>query len=403
MAAQAAARLEQFLAVPSISWLLHDGPVGQSGLPQIRRNRFNLVVAQPEIRHPRSRPEIRRLLQPHRNPVLVEFQPDILQIRPNLLHVLQQALRRPVQLHDPQIQFAVRHPQRHRLVVQTVRFLIRLCRIGLLHQERGLLQVIFLLRLHLLDLLRDGVDIFRFLVVAFVSMAARASALPEKVLPLGQRPAHIAAHQHHVSGVASLASCLDIRLRKHRPQPMFIIPVRFLHAGRSAPISLVARSASELVRVMRPQKLRLGMAGKSVCILVWLPALRRHRRRRQFDRLADSHVARLASIHNVGVRHIDLHDHRIPRLGLILQAFDLSRREIHHVLGDVAVQLRLPLADRFDHIAQLRAERRTLRFQLVVSLFELRKGIARLAAVRILDDRRFLFVLFQIFEFALFR
>ena len=133
-----------------------------------------------------------------------------------------------------------------------------------------------------------------------------------KILALAESPAHVAAHQHHVRGVAGLAAGLDVRLRKHRPEPMLVVAVRLLNAGGRPAISLVTGRAAELVRIMGLQQLRFGMAGEGPRIVVGLVALRRHRCRGQLDGLADPHVAGFAAIHNVGVGHVDLHDRPDP-------------------------------------------------------------------------------------------
>ena len=155
----------------------------------------------------------RRLLQPDRNPILVELEPGIFQVRPDLLHVLHQAVRLEIELLQAPVHLAVGDSQGDRLVVQLVRFFVRLGGVGLLHQVGRLLDVLFLLRLNLLDLLADRLQIFRFLVVALVAMAAHAAALTEQIFAVvdGLQP-HIAADQHHVGGVAGLAARFEFSL-----------------------------------------------------------------------------------------------------------------------------------------------------------------------------------------------
>ncbi len=69
-----------------------------------------------------------------------------------------------------------------------------------------MLEVVFFLLLDELDLLRDGEQVFRFFVVAFVTMAAYAAALTVQILAFGESPAHIVGHQHHIRRVAGLAA-----------------------------------------------------------------------------------------------------------------------------------------------------------------------------------------------------
>src|SRR5580704_2334007 len=108
-------------------------------------------------------------------------------------------------------------------------------------------------------------------------MTAHAAFLPEQVLAFADRPTHIAADQHHVRRMASLAARFRVFLGKQRPQPMFVIAVSFLFAGGSAPVALMARRAAKLVGIVRFQQFGLRMADESLCIFVWLlSALSRH-------------------------------------------------------------------------------------------------------------------------------
>ena len=88
-------------------------------LPQIRRDRLDLMIGQAEIRHLGRRPEIGRLLQPHRNPVRIQLEPDVFQVRPDFLHVLHQAVSLKIKLLNLAIDFAVGHSKCDRLLVQT--------------------------------------------------------------------------------------------------------------------------------------------------------------------------------------------------------------------------------------------------------------------------------------------
>src|SRR5258708_2197299 len=82
MAGLAAARFKQFLAVRGVSRsLFRQRRPGDCGLPEVSRDRLNLVVLQAELRHFGGGTEFVRMLQPVRNPFLVNFHPDFLQIR----------------------------------------------------------------------------------------------------------------------------------------------------------------------------------------------------------------------------------------------------------------------------------------------------------------------------------
>ena len=120
------------------------------------------------------------------------------------------------------------------------------------------------------DLLRHGVQVFGFLVVALKTVAAHAPALAKQIFALAESPAHVARHQHHVRGVAGLTAGLDVWLREKGPEPMLIISVRFLNAGGGPSIPLVTRRTAELVRIVGLQQFRSGMAGERPGIIVGL-------------------------------------------------------------------------------------------------------------------------------------
>ena len=167
------------------------------------------MLVQAEVRHLRSRTEIGRLLQPHWNPIPVQLQPHVFQIRPNLLHVLHQAVRLEIELLQTPVQLAVCHSQVDRLAIEPVGFFVGLRRIRLLHQIRSLFEIVSLLRFDLLDLLADRVQIFWLFVIALVAMATHAASLAEEVFAVVDGlPLHVAAGQHHVCGMAILATRL---------------------------------------------------------------------------------------------------------------------------------------------------------------------------------------------------
>jgi len=71
------------------------------------------------------------------------------------------------------------------------------------------------------------------------------------------------------------------------------------------------------------------------------------------------------------------------------------------VLGNVGVELFLLLIDGLDQPPEFGAELGTLGLEVIIGAFKLRKGISLFAAVRIFDGSDFLFVLIEIFLFAL--
>ena len=98
------------------------------------------------------------------------------------------------------------------------------------------------------------------------------------------------------------------------------------------------------------------MAGERASVLVRLLAFEGHSGSGELDRFANAHVAGLAAVHDVGFRHVDLHDFGIPGFGFFLQTGELRGREVDHVLRDIGVQLFFLFVDRFDELAKLRTE-----------------------------------------------
>jgi len=90
-------------AFPGCAW----AGIGQRGLPQVRGNCFDLILIQAEIRHLGRGTEVARLSEPHGNPSLVQLEANVLKIRGDFFHVLEEALGGTVKLHDAQVQFAV--------------------------------------------------------------------------------------------------------------------------------------------------------------------------------------------------------------------------------------------------------------------------------------------------------
>src|SRR6267143_2675374 len=173
-------------------------------------------------------------------------------------------MRLKIQLLQAPVELAVGDSQGHSLVVHLVGLFVGRGRVGLLHQVGGLFDVLFLLCFDLLDLLADGVQIFRFFVVSLIAVAAHASLLPGVVFAIVEGlELHVIACQYHVGSVTVLAAGLGIFLGKQRPQPVFIVTVSFFNAGSSAAIALMARGAGEFLGIVILQQFRLGMADQS--------------------------------------------------------------------------------------------------------------------------------------------
>ena len=124
-------------AVLGVARLLLGQRVRETRLPEIGRDRLNLMIGQTEVRHLGGRAEIGWLFQPHRNPVAIQLEADVFQVRADFLDVLHQAVGLEIELLDAAVDLAVGNPERHRLLVQPVGFVVTRGRVGLLHQVGG--------------------------------------------------------------------------------------------------------------------------------------------------------------------------------------------------------------------------------------------------------------------------
>ena len=256
-------------------------------------------------------------------------------------------------MHDAQVQFAVGDLQCDGAVVQPVGLVVALGRVGLLHQIVRLLEIVFLLLLDLLDLLCDGEQVFGFLVIAFVTVTAYAAPLAEKILAVAERPTHVVADQHHVRGMAGLATSLHISLGEEGPEPMLVGAMGFFNASGCAAVALMAGRTAELIRIVNFQKVWFRVTGESARILVGFFVFEGHGGSGQLDGLANSHVAGFAAVDDVGIRHVDLQNLRGPGFGLDLQSGHLRWSEARHVLGKVGVEFFFALVDGPDQLSEL--------------------------------------------------
>src|ERR1700756_994325 len=213
------------------AWLVLRKGVSKRRLPYVGGDGLYLFVVEAEIRHLGGGAEGAGFFQPYRNPVAVEFEANVLEIGADLFHVLQQTLGGSIELNYAQVELAVGDFERDGALVEAIGFRIGLGGVGLLPEIVGLLEVVFLFLFDELDLLGDRKQVFGFLVIAFVTMAAHAAALTEKILALGNSPADIVAHQHHIRGVTGLAAGFHIFPGKQWPKPVFVIAVSFFNAG----------------------------------------------------------------------------------------------------------------------------------------------------------------------------
>ena len=160
-------------------------------------------------------------------------------------------MRLKIELLQAPIDFAICHSQSDCFVIQPVGFFVALCGVGLLHQIRSLLGIVFLVGFELLELLADRVQVLGFFVIAVVAMTTVTAFLAEQIFAfVDDLELSFIGGQHHVSRVTGLASCFDVLLRKERPQPVLVISVRLLNAGGGAPIALVARRATKFIWIV---------------------------------------------------------------------------------------------------------------------------------------------------------
>src|SRR2546429_7109827 len=74
----------------------------------------------------------------------------------------------------------------------------------------------------------------------------RSAALAEKIFAIAERPAHVVAHQHHVRGMAGLATGFHIAPGEERPEPVLVRAMCFFNAGGGAAVALVDRKSTRL-------------------------------------------------------------------------------------------------------------------------------------------------------------
>src|SRR5207245_10420031 len=116
---------------------------------------------------------------------------------------------------------------------------------------RSLLGIVLLLGFVLLEMLADRVQVVGFFGIAVVAMTTVTAFLAEQIFAfVDDLELSFIGGQHHVSRVTCLAPCLDVLLRKQRPQPVLVISVRLLDAGGGASIALVARRATKLLWIV---------------------------------------------------------------------------------------------------------------------------------------------------------
>ena len=186
-----------------------------------------------------------RILQPERNPLLAQFQANILKIRPYFLLVLLKVTGLQIQLVYPRRELAVGYPQRFSVRLQSLELSI------VLNIRRFILLCLPLVGLDLIlklgDLLARVGERVGFAVERFHAVATDATTLIEEVLAEIKR---VGALRHPIVRMTHLAARLGVLFVIKRMQPERIKPVRLDDARRRPAIPVVASRATKLLRVM---------------------------------------------------------------------------------------------------------------------------------------------------------
>src|SRR3989442_15348832 len=112
---------------------------------------------------------------------------------------------------------------------------------------------------------------------------------------------------------------------------VLVLSVGLFHAVELHAVAVVAWSTAELIRIMNPEQLGVGMAHKR--------ALTTHVLCRDLNRLADAEMAGLPAVHHPSVRDVDLLDGDVHGPSLVHQTLDLLRRAAVQVLLKVGIPL----------------------------------------------------------------
>ena len=113
-------------------------------------------------------------------------------------------------------------------------------------------------------------------------------------------------------------------------------------------------------------------------------------------------MAGFTAVHDVCFGDIDLLNRWIELLSLLLQALNGIGGEIHHVIGDILIQLRLGFGFRFDGFTQLEAQRGFFIVKFVKSFFQLVEVVPLFRSVRKFNWGELLLVFRQVLFFAVF-
>src|SRR5204862_1171333 len=105
--------------------------------PDERGDCTNLAIVQTERRHLSALAPGMGILQPHRKPFLSQLDPNLLETRPDLLHLANQASRAHVELFNLGVEAAGTHLQIVGTLIEPLRFSVLLGFIDLLNAESG--------------------------------------------------------------------------------------------------------------------------------------------------------------------------------------------------------------------------------------------------------------------------
>ena len=121
MAAEAAARFQEFLAMHGVTWsLLRQGRPGERGLPDECGDRLHFLGLQAELRHLSRRTPLVGMLEPVRDPLFVDLHAHFFKVGADFLDLLEQVVRFLLELLLLRIHIADGDGQILRLLVKVI-------------------------------------------------------------------------------------------------------------------------------------------------------------------------------------------------------------------------------------------------------------------------------------------
>src|ERR1700680_1672749 len=220
MARQTPARFEQNLAVRCVAGLLLlQRRPGEAGLPDKGGNGLNLGRAEAKLRHLGGRAELVRMADPIGNPFLAQLHADFLQVRPDLLDLLEEVMAAPLKLFCLAIELADCDGQVGGLGIVVIgRGIVR----GLVAEflKAGNVELVLLLVRRKLENLLTGADKLLVLVIETLETMTPNAAL--QTVELFALVEHGGMLGDHIRGMALLAAGVVVLRIVERPEPVFV-------------------------------------------------------------------------------------------------------------------------------------------------------------------------------------